>query len=162
MQCSSFRLSATPWIAARQASLSITNSQTLLKPMSMSRWCHPSISSSVVPFSSCPQPLPESGSFPINQPFACGGQSIGVSASTSVLPVNTQDWSPLRKCLFSFKFAEVHSSFSLSFDWKSLFLNLMLNCYNLFNFLSCAEVSKPFCFPHLCFQCAGWEHGLKR
>ena len=57
-------------------------------------WCHPAISSSVVPFS-CPQSLPASGSFPMNQPFASGGQSTGVSASASVLPVNTQDWSPL-------------------------------------------------------------------
>ena len=60
-----------------------------------SRWCHPIISSSVVPFSSCPQSFPASGSFPISQLFASGGQSIGVSASTSVLPINTQDWSPL-------------------------------------------------------------------
>ena len=60
-----------------------------------SRWCHPAISSSVVPFSSCPQSLPASGSFPMSQLFAWGSQSIGVSASTSVLPMNTQDWSPL-------------------------------------------------------------------
>ena len=59
-----------------------------------SRWCHPTISSSVVPFSSCPQSLPASGSFPMSQLVAWGGQSIGVSASTSVLPMNTQDWSP--------------------------------------------------------------------
>ena len=59
------------------------------------RWCHPAISSSVVPFSSCPQSLPASGSFPMSQLFASGGQSIGVSASASVLPVNTRDWSPL-------------------------------------------------------------------
>ena len=59
-----------------------------------SRWCHPVISSSVVPFSSCPQSLPASGSFPMSQPLAWGGQSIGVSASASVFPVNTQDWSP--------------------------------------------------------------------
>ena len=58
-------------------------------------WCHTIISSSVVPFSSCPQSLPASGSFPMSQLFAWGGQSIGVSASTSVLPMNTQDWSPL-------------------------------------------------------------------
>ena len=57
-----------------------------------SQWCHPTISSSVVPFS-CPQSLPASGSFPMSQFFAWGGQSIGVSAS--VLPMNTQDWSPL-------------------------------------------------------------------
>ena len=62
---------------------------------SLSQWCHPAISSSVVPFSFCPQSLPASGSFPVSQFFASGGQSIGVSASTSVLPMNTQDWCPL-------------------------------------------------------------------
>ena len=61
----------------------------------LSRWCHPTISSSVVPFSSCPQSFPASGSFPVNQLFASGGQRIGVSASSPVLPVNTQDWYPL-------------------------------------------------------------------
>ena len=60
-----------------------------------SRWCHPPISSSVIPFSSCPQSLPASESFPTSQLFAQGGQSIGVSALASVLPKNTQDWSPL-------------------------------------------------------------------
>ena len=58
-------------------------------------WCHPTVSSSVVPFSACPQSLPASGSFPMSQVFAWGGQSTGVSASTSVLPMNTQEWSPL-------------------------------------------------------------------
>ena len=60
-----------------------------------SRWCHPAISSSVIPFSSCSQSLPASGSFPVSQLFAWGGQSTGVSTSASVLPMNTQDWSPL-------------------------------------------------------------------
>ena len=60
-----------------------------------SQWCHLAISSSVVPFSSCPQSLPASGSFPVSQLFAWNGQSIRVSALTSVLPMNTQDWSPL-------------------------------------------------------------------
>ena len=64
-------------------------------PCPLSRWCHPIILSSVIPFSSCPQSFPASGSFQMSQPFASGGQSIGVSASTSVLPMNTQDWSPL-------------------------------------------------------------------
>ena len=58
-------------------------------------WCHPTISSSVIPFSSCPQSFPASGSFQMSQLFASVGQCIGVSASTSVLPMNTQDWSPL-------------------------------------------------------------------
>ena len=61
-----------------------------------SSWCcHPTISSSVVPFSSCPQSFPASGSFQMSQFSTSGGQIIGVSASTSVLPMNTQDWSPL-------------------------------------------------------------------
>ena len=61
----------------------------------LNRWCHPAISSSVVLFSSCPQSLPASESFPMSQLFTWGGQSTGVSALVSVLPMNTQDWSPL-------------------------------------------------------------------
>ena len=61
----------------------------------LSWWCHPTISSSVVPFSSCPQSLPASGSFPMSQLFTSCGQSIGVSPSTSVLSMKSQDWSPL-------------------------------------------------------------------
>ena len=61
-----------------------------------SQWCHPAISSFVVSLPSCPQSLPASGSFPMSQLFASGGQSIGVSALASVLPMNTQDWSPLQ------------------------------------------------------------------
>ena len=63
-------------------------------PCPLSQWCHPTISSSVIPLS-CPQSFPASGSFPMSQLFTSGDQSIGVSASTSVLPMNTQDWSPL-------------------------------------------------------------------
>ena len=61
----------------------------------LSWWCHSAISSSVVPFSSCPKSLPASESFPMSQLFAWGGQNIGVSSSASVLPMNTQNWSPL-------------------------------------------------------------------
>ena len=61
----------------------------------LSPWCHPTISSSVIPFSSCLQPFPASGSFQVSQLFASGGQSIGISASASVLPMNIQNWSPL-------------------------------------------------------------------
>ena len=88
-----------------QAMLSSTISWSLLKLMSKknktknscpsSRWCHPAIPSSVVPFSSCPQSLSASGSFPVSQLFTSGGQGTGASASASVLPMNTQDWSPL-------------------------------------------------------------------
>ena len=87
-----------PWTAAHQASLSITSSQSLLIPYScpLSQWCHPTISSSIFPFFSCLQSFPASGSFPVSQFFTSGGQSIGVSASTSIFPMNTQDWSPFR------------------------------------------------------------------
>ena len=87
--------SVTPWTTAHQVSLSITSSQSLPKLMSIE---------SVMPsnhlilcrsFSFCPQSFPESGSFQMSQLFASCGQSVGVSASTSVLPMNTQDWSPL-------------------------------------------------------------------
>ena len=64
-------------------------------PRPLSQWCHPTISSSVIPFSSCLQSFPASESFQVSQLFASGGQSIGVSASTSVLPTNIQDWFPL-------------------------------------------------------------------
>ena len=88
------RLFATPWIAAHQASLSITNSRSSLN-CRLSRWCHQAISTSVVPFSSSPQSLPASGSFPMSQFFASGGQRIGISVSASLLPMNIQDWFPL-------------------------------------------------------------------
>ena len=61
----------------------------------LSQWCHPAVSSSIIPFSSCLQSFPASGSFPMSQVFASGGQSIGASASASVLPMNIQDWFPL-------------------------------------------------------------------
>ena len=88
------RLFETPWTAALQASLSITNSQSLLRLMSIES-VMPTISSSVIPFSSCPQSFPASRSYPMSKLFASGGQSIGVSASTSVLPMNFQDLFPL-------------------------------------------------------------------
>ena len=76
-----------------QASLSFTIFQNLLKLMSISWWCHPTISSSVIPFS-CLQSFPASGSFPVSQLFTSGDRSVGASASASVLPVNIQGWFP--------------------------------------------------------------------
>ena len=67
-----------------------------LNPCPLSRWYHPAIWPSVIPFSSCPKSLTASGSFPVSKLFTWGGQSTGVSASASVCPMNTQDWSPLR------------------------------------------------------------------
>ena len=86
-------LFATPWTAACQASRPSPTPGVHPNPCPLCRWCHPINSSSVVPFSSCPLSFPASGSFPMNQLFASGGQSIGVSASTSVSPMNNQDWS---------------------------------------------------------------------
>ena len=87
------QLFVTPWTPACQASLSITDSQSLLKFLSSDviQPSHPMSS----PFFSCLQSFPASGSFPVNQFFTSGGQSIGVSASASVLPMNIQDWFPL-------------------------------------------------------------------
>ena len=87
------QLFVTPWIAACQASHPSQTPRVYSNSCPSGRWCHPAISSSVTPFSSC-QSLPASGSFPMSQLFAWGGQSTGVSASSSVLPM-TQDWSPL-------------------------------------------------------------------
>ena len=83
-------LFATPWTAARQASLPITNSQSLPKLMSLKSVMPSNHLIPVIPFSSRPQSFPASRSFPVSQFFASGGQSIGVSASTSVLPMNTR------------------------------------------------------------------------
>ena len=85
----------TPWTAACQASLCSTISQSFLKLMSIESWYHPTISSSVTLFSSSPQPFPASGSFPMSQLFSSGGQSIGASASASILLMNIQGWFPL-------------------------------------------------------------------
>ena len=87
-------LFASPWTAARHASLSITNCQSLPKLMSIESVMPSNHSSSVVPFSSCLQSFPASGSFQMSQ-FTSGGQSTVVSASASVLPMNIQDWFPL-------------------------------------------------------------------
>ena len=96
----------------------------------LSHWCHPTISSSVIPFSSCPQSFPASGSFPLSQLFTPGGQSFGVSASTSVLPMNTQDWSPLgwtgwvslQSKGLSKSLLQHHSSKATILRWSALFI----------------------------------------
>ena len=125
-------LFATPWIAAHQASLSITNSRSYSNSWPSSRWCHPAISSSVVPFSSCPQSLPASDSFPMSQLFTWGGESTGVSALAPVLPMNTQDWSPLRWTGWislqskGLSLLQHHSS-KASVLWFSAFLTVQLS-----------------------------------
>ena len=89
------RLFATPWTTAHQAPCPSPTPRVYPNSCPLSQWCHPTISSSVIPFSSCLQSFPASGSFQMSSFFASGGQSIWLSASTSVLSMNTQDWSPL-------------------------------------------------------------------
>ena len=89
------RLFATPWIAAARPPCPLPTPEVHSNSCPLSWWCHPAISFSVVPFSSCPQSLPASESFPMSQLFAWGGQSTGVSALASFLPKNTQSWSLL-------------------------------------------------------------------
>ena len=86
-------LSVTTWTVSCQASLSFTISQSLLRLSPLSWWCHPTISTSVIPFSSCLQSFPASRSFPMSQLFTSGDQSIGAS---SVLPMNIQGWFSFR------------------------------------------------------------------
>ena len=85
----------TPWTTAHQPPCPSPTPRVHSDSRPSSRWCHPAISSSVIPFSSCLQSFPASGCFQMSQLFASGGQSIGVSASTSVLPMNIQDWFPI-------------------------------------------------------------------
>ena len=92
VQSLSVLLFVIPWTAAPYRS---PTPRVYPNSCPLSRWCHLTISSSVIPFSSCLQSFPTSGSFQMSQLFASGGQSIEVSASASVLPMNTQDWSPL-------------------------------------------------------------------
>ena len=89
------QLFATPWTAAARLPCPSPTPRVYSNSCPLSWWCHPTILSSVVPFSSCLQSFPASESFPVCQFFASGGQSIGVSASASVLPMNIQDWFPL-------------------------------------------------------------------
>ena len=89
------QLFATPWSQHARPPCPSPTPGVHSNSCPSSQWCHPAISSSVVPFSSCPQSLPASESFPMSQLFASGGQSTGGSAPASVLPMNTQDWSPL-------------------------------------------------------------------
>ena len=84
----------TPWTAAARLSCQSPTPGACWNSCPLSQWCHPTISSSVIPFSSHLQSFPTTGSFPMSQLFASGSQSTGVSASASVLPMNIQDWFP--------------------------------------------------------------------
>ena len=125
------QLFATPWTAACQASLFIPTPGDYSNSFPSHWWCHPTISSSVVPFSSHLQSFPASGTFQMSQFFESGGQSIRVSASASVLPTNIQDWFPLGWAgwislqfkglsrVFSNTTVQKHQFFRLSFLYSS-------------------------------------------
>ena len=108
----------------------------------LSQWCHPSVSSSVVPFSSCPQSFPASGSFPVSQFFASGGQSVGVSASVSVLPMNIQGWFPLGlTSLISLQCKGLSRVFSSTTVQKHQFFSTRLSLWsNSSGFLLCHKL----------------------
>ena len=121
-------LFATLWTAAHQASLSFSIFWSLLKLMSLSRWCHLTILSSVVPFSSYLQSFPASGSSSMSQLFAWGSQSTGPSALASVLPMNIQCWFPLGLISFRidwFDLPAVQGFFPQFEGIKSLALSLL-------------------------------------
>ena len=125
------QLLATPWTVACQASLSITNSWSLLKFMSILLVMPPSTSSSVNPFSSHLQSFPASGSFQMSQLFTSGGQSIGVSASTSVLAMNIQDWFPLGwTCWISLQSKGLSRVFSNTTVQKHQFFGTQLSLWS--------------------------------
>ena len=100
----------------------------------LTQWCHPTISSSVVPFSSCLQLFPASESFPMSQFFASGGQSIGVSVSASVIPVNIQDWFPLGLTgLISLQYRGLSRVFSNTTVQKHQFFGAQLSLYSFWS-----------------------------
>ena len=120
-------LFTTPWTATHQPSPSITNSNSYLSR----RWCHTIISSSVILFSSCLQSFPASGSFQMSQFFASGGQSIGASASVTVLPMNIQVWFPLGMTgLSSFLSKGFSRVFSNTTDQKHQFCGTQLASFS--------------------------------
>ena len=126
------QLFVTPWTVACQVSLSITNSWSYSNSCPSSRWCHPTISSSAIPFSSCFQSFPASGSFQMSQFFASGGQSIGASASASVFPMNIQDWFPLGLTgLISFQSKGLSRIFSNTTVQKHQLFGAQLYCPTL-------------------------------
>ena len=113
------QLFVTPWTAAHHAFLSFTISWSLLNSCPLSQWCHPTISSSVSPFSFCPQSFSASGSFPVSRLFSSGSQSTGASSSASILPMNIQGWFPLKLTgLISLQSKGLSRVFSKTTIWK--------------------------------------------
>ena len=125
----------------------------------LSQWCHPTISSSVTPFSSCLQSFPASGSFLIIWLFASGGQSIGVSASASVLPMNIQDWFPLALTgLISLQSKELSRVFSKTTQFKSI--NIYITFLKSINIYVIYIIQwNTFCYKTRIKSCHLQQHG---
>ena len=127
------RLFVTPWTAAARLPCPSPTPRVYSNSCPLSRWCHPTISSSVVPFSSFPQTFPASGSFQMSQFFTSGSQSIGVSASTPILPMNIQDWFPLRWTgWISLQSKELSRVFSNTTVQKPQFFDIQLSLQSNF------------------------------
>ena len=126
------QLSVTQWTEHASLPCPLSSPGVFSVSCPLSQWCHPTISSSVIPFFSCLQFFPASGSFPMSQLFASGGQSIGVSASASVLPMNIQDWFPLGMTgLISLQSKELSRVFSNTTVWRHHFFGTQLSlCSN--------------------------------
>ena len=125
----------TPWTAALQASLSLPSPGTHSNSCPLSWWCHSTSSSSVIPFSSCLQSFPASGSFQMSQYFVSGSQSTGVSVSASVLPMNIQDWFPLRWTgWISWQSKGLSRDFSSTTVWKHQFFGVL---HSLWSTITC-------------------------
>ena len=112
---------------------------TFQKSCPLSRWCHPIISSSVVPFSSCLRSFPGSGSFPMSQFFTSGGQSIGASVSASVLPMNIQDWFLLGLFLISLQFKGFSRVFSNTTVQKHQYFSTQLSLWSCSHMSTCLQ-----------------------
>ena len=123
-------------------------------PCPLSQWCYPNISFSVIPFSSCPQSFPASGSFQMSQLFASGGQSIRASASSSVLPVNIQGWYPLGLIalipLLSKGLSRVFSSTTV---WKHRFFGTQPSLWSSSHIIHDYWISHCFDYTGLCQKC---------
>ena len=131
-------LFATPWTAAHQASPSITNFRACSNSCPWSQWCYLTISSSVLPFS-CIQSFPASGSFPMSQFFTSGGQSTGVSALASVLPMSIQNWFPLElTSLISLQSKGLSRVFSRTIAQKHQFFDTQLSLWSNSNIHRCS------------------------
>ena len=146
-------LFATPWTTAHQASLSITNSWSLLKLMSIESVMPSNLSSSVVPFSSHLQSFPESGSFPMSWFFTSCGQSIGASPSASVLPMNIQGWFPLGLTgLVSLLFKGLSRIFSNTTIWKHQSVSIQTSLWSNYHTHAWLLKNHSFDYTDHCWQ----------